>query len=88
MPTISQFYGVLIRMYFADHAPPHFHAIYGEAEALVEAADAGVFATLREPETFKAVGIAHGAVSWPNQIELAPDALHAAIRADGRCVLR
>lgn len=36
MPTISQFYGILIRMYFADHAPPHFHAIYGEAEALVD----------------------------------------------------
>jgi hypothetical protein len=36
MPTISQFYGILIRMYFADHAPPHFHAIYGEAEALLD----------------------------------------------------
>jgi hypothetical protein len=36
MPTISSFYGILIRMYFADHAPPHFHAIYGEAEALID----------------------------------------------------
>lgn len=56
--------------------------------ALVEAADAGVFAALREPAMFDAVGIAHGAVSWPNEVELAPDALHAAIKADGRCVLR
>ncbi len=36
MPTISEFYGILIRMYFADHAPPHFHALYGDAEVLVD----------------------------------------------------
>ena len=28
MPTISQFYGILIRMFFDDHNPPHFHAEY------------------------------------------------------------
>lgn len=33
MPTISMFYGILIRMYNEDHKPPHFHAIYGEYEA-------------------------------------------------------
>ena len=36
MPTISAFYGILIRMYFDDHAPPHFHAVYGEFEAVIE----------------------------------------------------
>ena len=36
VPTICAFYGILIRMYFADHAPPHFHAIYGNAEALID----------------------------------------------------
>jgi hypothetical protein len=36
MPTISAFYGILIRMYFADHAPPHFHALYGSQEALID----------------------------------------------------
>lgn len=35
MPTISQFFGILIRMYFDDHAPPHFHAIYGNEEAVL-----------------------------------------------------
>ena len=35
MPTISAFYGVVIRMYWADHAPPHFHALYGDEEALI-----------------------------------------------------
>ncbi len=35
MPEISCFYGIVIRMYFDDHLPPHFHAVYGEHEALV-----------------------------------------------------
>ena len=33
MPRISEFYGILIYMYYQDHAPPHFHAIYAEYEA-------------------------------------------------------
>ena len=33
MPEISRFYGIVIRMYFADHNPPHFHAVYGEHQA-------------------------------------------------------
>ncbi|MBY4676820.1 DUF4160 domain-containing protein [Marinobacterium arenosum] len=35
MPTISEFFGILIRMYYDDHNPPHFHAYYGEHEALI-----------------------------------------------------
>ena len=35
MPTISRFYGIVIRMYFADHAPPHFHAVYADEEVVV-----------------------------------------------------
>jgi hypothetical protein len=33
VPTISWFYGIAIRMYFRDHPPPHFEAVYGEHEA-------------------------------------------------------
>jgi hypothetical protein len=38
MPEISRFFGILIRMYFDDHNPPHFHAIYAgnEAEIAIE----------------------------------------------------
>ena len=36
MPTISTFYGILIRMFFNNHAPPHFHARYGEFEATID----------------------------------------------------
>ena len=35
MPTISIFYGLVIRMYFNDHAPPHFHVQYAEFKATV-----------------------------------------------------
>ena len=35
MPEISRFFGIIIRMYFDDHNPPHFHAIYGSAEIQV-----------------------------------------------------
>ncbi len=37
MPTISTFYGIIIRMFFKqkEHNPPHIHAIYGEFEASI-----------------------------------------------------
>lgn len=35
MPTISSFYGILIRMYFNDHEPAHFHVQYAEFKATV-----------------------------------------------------
>ena len=35
MPEISRFYGIVIKMYFNEHPPPHFHAEYSEFEALV-----------------------------------------------------
>ena len=36
MPELCRFYGIIIRLYFDDHAPPHFHASYGGDEAVVE----------------------------------------------------
>jgi len=36
MPELSRFFGIIIRMYFSDHEPAHFHAVYGEHEALIE----------------------------------------------------
>lgn len=38
MPRVSEFYGIVIYMYFLDHNPPHFHALYGTDEALVSIA--------------------------------------------------
>ncbi len=39
MPRLCEFYGIAIYMYFVDHNPPHFHAIYGEHEALLRISD-------------------------------------------------
>ena len=36
MPTISVFFGIVIRMYFDDHDPAHFHAVYGEYQAIID----------------------------------------------------
>ena len=33
MPTLREFLGIPIRMYWDHHPPPHFHTIYGEHEA-------------------------------------------------------
>jgi uncharacterized protein DUF4160 len=35
MPEVSRFYGIIIRMYFDEHDPPHFHAISSGAEAQI-----------------------------------------------------
>jgi hypothetical protein len=35
MPRISEFYGIVIEMYYADHSPPHFHVRYGGQSAKV-----------------------------------------------------
>jgi Domain of unknown function (DUF4160) len=42
MPRVCNFYGIAIYMYYRDHAPPHFHAIYGECEAVVDIARVSV----------------------------------------------
>lgn len=36
MPTICAFYGIIIQMFWNDHAPPHFHALYAEHEAIID----------------------------------------------------
>lgn len=35
MPELSRFFGISIRMFYDDHNPPHFHAIYAGAETEV-----------------------------------------------------
>ena len=36
MPTISMFYGIIIRMYYTDHNPPHLHIFYGDYKAKID----------------------------------------------------
>lgn len=39
MPEISRFFGIIIKMYYADHPPKHFHAEYNEHRAMISIED-------------------------------------------------
>lgn len=60
-------------------------AIEGDVElaALVKSEKAGVFEMLRDADVFNRVYIEHGAVTWPNGPDIAPDAMYRAIREHG-----
>ena len=36
MPILSRFFGIVVYMYWRDHAPPHFHAKYQDQEITVD----------------------------------------------------
>lgn len=36
MPEISRFYGIVIQIYYGDHPPPHFHALYAGHTAKID----------------------------------------------------
>ena len=47
----------------------------------------GVFEALKDPDVFRQVRIEHGAVTWPGNLDLAPDAMYEAIKINGEWVL-
>lgn len=63
-------------------------------EGIVEMADfikseaAGVFATLRDEKLFRHARVAVGAVTWPGELDLAPDAMHREIKEHGKWIVR
>lgn len=50
--------------------------------------NAGVFSKLQNENFFKQVKVVHGAATWPGEIDLAPDAMYDAIKADGVWVVK
>lgn len=58
-----------------------------DMSALVHAEDAGVFAALVDPELFAKVYIEFGVVTWPGEIDLAPDAMYDEIKKNGIWIL-
>lgn len=52
MPEICRFYGIIIYIYYNDHQPPHFHAVYGEYEALIVIDTLTLFAGYLPPRAF------------------------------------
>ena len=69
MPTISEFFGIMILMFYDDHAPPHFHARYGEHKVVIQISPVGV---LRGPFPPKALSLV---IEWAqiHQKELIED---------------
>ena len=55
MPTIAYFYGIMIQMFYDDHQPPHFHARYGDAKAIVRLSDGEIIAGELPPTTTRMV---------------------------------
>jgi hypothetical protein len=51
-----------------------------DMSGLVHSPKAGVFAALADPSLFAQVTLDYGAVAWPGELDLAPDAMHAAIQ--------
>jgi hypothetical protein len=51
-----------------------------DISGLVHSANAGVFAVLADPYLFAKVTLENGAVVWPGELDLAPDAMYAAIQ--------
>lgn len=73
MPEISRFFGIIVRMYWDDHNPPHFHAFYGEEEVLIDIRTLSVFSGRMSP---RALGLV---IEWAtlHQRELLEDWLRA-----------
>lgn len=61
MPEISRFFGIIITMYFKDHAPPHFHARYNEYEVLIAIESLGIVQGALPPKALSLV------VEWASQ---------------------
>ena len=59
-----------------------------ELGSFLNSASAGVFSPLRDVSLFRQARIELGAVTWPGNLDLAPDAMHRAIRANGTWVVQ
>jgi hypothetical protein len=47
----------------------------------------GVFKRLQDPDFFSRITVANGYVTWPGEIDLAPDAMYEAIKNHGEWIL-
>ena len=69
----------LLRVRFADGTAGEV-----DAKRLIFGPRPGVFAPLRDPALFARVRLDHGAVTWLDGLDLAPDAMYDAIKCEGR----
>ena len=59
-----------------------------EMVKLIMSDKAGVFAALKDRDIFNKAHLEYGVLTWPGEIDLAPDAMHDAIKQKGRWILQ
>ena len=59
-----------------------------EMSCLIMSDKAGVFSKLKDSKLFNQVYLEHGTVTWPGEIDLAPDAMHDEILQHGKWILK
>ena len=72
-----------LRVRFHDGSEGHV-----DMNGLIHSPRAGVFAQLADPARFAAAEVQYGAVTWPGELDLAPDAMYAEIKKTGEWILR
>jgi hypothetical protein len=77
--AVSVLPGYRLQVRFADGAEGVV-----DLSRMVLGRNPGVFESLRDAAIFAQARIEHGAVTWPGELDLAPDAMHAEILANGR----
>ncbi len=68
-----------------------FHdGVKGEVDmgAFIHSPSAGVFADLADPARFAQVYVEYGAVTWPGELDLAPDAMYTELKKNGKWTLK
>lgn len=63
MPEITRFYGIIIKLFSGAHPPPHFHAVYGEHNALFDIESLDVIEGDLPPRAMKLV------VEWATEYQ-------------------
>lgn len=58
-----------------------------DLSGLIGSPRAGVFAKLADPSLFAQVFVEQGVVTWPGELDLAPDAMYAEIKKSGKWML-
>lgn len=61
MPEISRFFGIIVAMFYNDHAPPHFHVRYGDQKAIIAIETLRVIEGKLKPRTLGLV------IEWASQ---------------------
>jgi len=61
MPEISRFFGIVIKMFFDDHPPPHFHVEYGDERTVI---DIRALTIIRGSLSPRALGLV---IEWASQ---------------------